>query len=490
MLDGERMTHTKIPHLAGFMVTDNSRAKAQLKYQLRLLEVQFKALITSSRGKSHGTELSSLCEQLALGYMDYLKLINESDISITELAHNQSPNQEPEQYHLILNTQQQLANSIAREEKARFVMQLATLYYHFKRIDADFSPIQDTNDFSLIKKLNYFLQQNVIDKWLFALVDFWNHYEATIPNLANLFSHVSVSVKQTAMHFFSNDQLVSLINAIFFYKLYPDKLFSELIHPEKLVSIRTRLGLIHHFIELIQQHLYYFAHPDELKSEIDYLFHGEDLPQGINIAVQDDCREIIQNAVKLVHVKSTPENEHKVTLERLHDLARAYKFWFNPNRLIDAVMVLQQRLVKPSSVPNEMTFQQEMIVLYQQLTTNECLDLYGYFTNNDTRYLIYTLYSIIKGHPLEWLPSLNEVEKRTIEYVFDALKVVMESLRLELKNRQINTEPYIYDLEKNHVHPGKRNRDAVFRILVIYGGDIKLSHNNLDELFQFLESSG
>lgn len=153
------------------------------------------------------------------------------------------------------------------------------------------------------------------------------------------------------------------------------------------------------------------------------------------IEVNEVYRDIIQLAVKNLRVQFTPENNEKVTLERLHDLGRAYKFWFNPNRLIDAVMVLQQRLVTESISQEEdlETFHQEMLVLYRQLTTTECLDLYGYFANNDSRYLLYTLYSINNGYSLDWLPSLNSSERNAIARVYQALKCVMEALRVELK---------------------------------------------------------
>ena len=63
----------------------------------------------------------------------------------------------------------------------------------------------------------------------------------------------------------------------------------------------------------------------------------------------------------------------------------------------------------------------------------------------------------------------------------------MDALREELKIRHATTEPYFYDLEKEQLQIGQRNRDAVFRIIAIYGGEA-LPHNaTVEELFNIIE---
>jgi hypothetical protein len=188
-------------------------------------------------------------------------------------------------------------------------------------------------------------------------------------------------------------------------------------------------------------------------------------------------------------VQFTAESEEQITLERLYDLGRAYKFWFNPNRLIDAVMVLQQRLInnKEHAENKILEFHQHMLILYRQLTTTACLDLYGYFANKDSRYLLYTLYTIAQGGPIDWLHSLSSVEKNAIKRVFQALQCVMETLRTELKNRHVTTEPYVYDLAKQQLHTGRRNREAVYRLLAIYGRETITMSASLEKLFNFVE---
>lgn len=339
--------------------------------------------------------------------------------------------------------------------------------------------------------LTQLLNERNLSLWLTSLVNFWNKNTAQPKELSVHFRDWQPDQQQSALHFFSTPALVDLVNAIFFYKLFPDKLFNEFMHPEKLVSVRMRLGLIHRFIEMLQQQLYSSALQQGLSIGIDYLFHGDELPQGIMIEVNDDFREIIQSAIKKLKLPYSPENEVQDTLERLHDLGLAYRFWFNPNRLIDAVMVLEQRLVKnrTSGEHNLTEFEQEMVLLYGQLTTTECLNLYGYFANNDSRYLLYTLLSIKEGQANDWLPVLQPREKKAIASVFNALRCVMEALREALKNRHVTTEPFVYDLAKECVKAGRRNRDAVFRILAIYTQETVTHSDRIEKLLSEMEDT-
>ena len=64
------------------------------------------------------------------------------------------------------------------------------------------------------------------------------------------------------------------------------------------------------------------------------------------------------------------------------------------------MLVLQKRLVKLKNTKeyNLLMLQQKMTILYSQLTTIECLNLYGYFSNAYSRYLLYILFGITQGH--------------------------------------------------------------------------------------------
>lgn len=255
-----------------------------------------------------------------------------------------------------------------------------------------------------------------------------------------------------------------------------------------MISVRMRLGVLHYYIELIQQQLYTVALQSGLMPGVDYFLHDEELPQGVMIETQEEFKLMIQTAIKKLKM-NVGANKRQVTLECLHDLGRAYKLWFNPSRLIDAVMVLQQNLISESleQEPQDEFFLQKMVALYGHLTTTECLDLYGYFTNHDSRYLLYTFYAITQDHMFDWLPLLNDEEKTTATKVFSAMRDTMEALRIELKNRHVLTEPYIYML----VRPGKqirhRNRDAVCRAITVYKNKNVAFIYTLEQLFQSME---
>lgn len=481
------------PTLSNWFVTDNYRAKAQIKYKLKHLENRLGKCFDQQEGDICPVkDIHLLCMILSNKYWDYLKLIDaHSKFKHLELPEVLNEISWLDAYSRIETLKQKLSKVVDSLEEVQVIVEISLLYKHIaKSIESkDFSGKINDSVEEYIDEFKQLFKKEKLRLWLSKLVDIWNQKSILFKEPAKLFRSWTIEEQSEALEFFSESELVNLVNAIFFYKLYPDKLFNELIHPEKLVSVSMRLGFLHEFIEVLQRQLHSNAHQYGLNPGIDFLFHGDELPQGIMIEVNEVYREIIQLAVKNLKVSCTPENNEKVTLERLHDLGRAYKFWFNPNRLIDAVMVLQQRLVTEGKSHEEdlAKFHQEMLILYRQLTTTECLDLYGYFANNDSRYLLYTLYSIINGYSLDWLPSLNETEKKAIDRVYNALKCVMEALRVELKNRCVTTEPCAYDLGKKHVQVGRRNREAVFRIIAIYGCETITVSDTLEKLFSFIE---
>ncbi len=479
------------PNLLHWLIKEEYQTLAEIKYEQRQLESRLNKYLQHEKGQAlFSSEVNTLCDALSQKYIDYLQLIDSTlTRECIELSEPDRTLNWQQQYFLILHLKQQLYKTTNHQEECKIIKEIASLYYHFNRL-IHTSHISSNKIGEHSETLKKIFRKDNLQMWLISIVDFYNEYNTQEAGLSSLFHDWSAQQLQLALDFFSAPKLVDLVNALFFYKLYPDKLFKELIHPEKLVSVRTRIGLLHHHIELLEQQLYNVALQHGLKPEVDYLFHGDELPQGIIIEVDEEFRELIQLAIKSVKISYTHESEEQVTLERLHDLGLAYKFWFNPNRLIDAVMVLQQRLVKGDiSEENKLSvFLQKMVLLYGQLTTTECLDLYGYFANNDSRYLLYTLIAIDKGQLLEWLPPLSQSEKNAIAQVLHALQCVMDALRDELKLRHVTTDPYGYDLEKTHFHTGRRNRDAVFRIIAIYGSETITTNNKVEELFSFIEN--
>ncbi|MCW8408755.1 hypothetical protein OQJ13_07195 [Legionella sp. PATHC035] len=327
--------------------------------------------------------------------------------------------------------------------------------------------------------------------WMEGLVDFLNKNNEVPVTWAALLHQWSVEQLHVVLDYFSNPQFAALVNAIFFYKFHPDKLFTEVIHPEKLISVQMRLGVLHHYIELIQQQLYRVALKNDLTPAVDYFLHNEEPPQGIFIEIHEEHRQLIQAAVKKLRINVSLSQEKPEAGDWLYNLMRAYKFSFNPNRLIDAVMMLQQSLLSEviEHEQRSVIFREKMVILYHQRSSAECLDLYGYFANEDTRCLLNTFYKFVQGSTFDWLPILNTEERITVLNVFDALSCVLEALRIELKNRNLLAAPYRYDLANPNIDVSESNRNAVFRVLSIYQQLKVIPDNVIEQLFQSIECS-
>lgn len=495
MLEEVNMTR-KTSHLSNWFVTDDNRIKAQIKNELKHLDCIFNKCMEEFLSDYHSSpdELNALCDSIIHKYLYYLNLLgghlndqtlsNVLPITLTQWPHHQT---------MLTQLKDQLFKSLPFEEERDVIVKIISVYYQCKKslypelttgID-----LSETND--ALTYLKEILQTTEVESCLSALVDCWNQRSLGTVELSVFFRNWSNVELEEAIKLSIHEDWIDLINAIFFYKLYPEKLFDELIHPEKLVSVTTRLSILHQFVELLHHELNNAANQHGLTPGIDYFFHGDELPQGIMIDVKTKDRELIQNAIKRLRVTFTLENEALVTLDILHDIGRAYKFWFNPNRLIDAVMVLQQRLVKYKvSVEEDLrAFKLEMVKLYHQLTTTECMDLYGYFANDDSRFLIYSLHTILEKKSLDWLPALTENQSNAILQVYQALNCVMEALRDELKCRHVSTEPYAYDLSAIYTRAGRRNREAVFRIIAVYGTEPPKISDHLEKLFNTIEDA-
>ncbi|MCW8387140.1 hypothetical protein OQJ15_12590 [Fluoribacter dumoffii] len=355
------------------------------------------------------------------------------------------------------------------------------------RLTALISP-GETHRYS--KELQQLFYERNFNLWLEGFINYWNNNELLYNELKTLFQEWDSVHLQAALDYFSNREFAALVNAIFFYKYHPDKLFSEGIHPEKLISVQARLEVIHHALELMQQQLYAAAFQKGLIPGLDYLLHDEELLAGITIEPYEEWRILIQTALKKLKTNASAIHLKHRAIDCLYDLKWAYKFCFNPNRLIDAVMLLQQHLLADRSRHEHLIiFQEKMVDLYAQLTTTECLDLYGYFANKDTCSLLYIFLKLSQGDSFEELPPLGNEERAAITNVGDALCCVLESLRIELTRRHLRAEAYKYDLEKPDIKFAPHHRDAVLRVIHIYKHAHETPDHIMEQLFQPLETS-
>lgn len=316
----------------------------------------------------------------------------------------------------------------------------------------------------------------------------------SIVNLANLhdirpileFSYFGDNEIKALSKVCRNAEFIYLTQAIFFYKVYPEKLFNEKLSAEKLMSVKSRLNLLYEFIELFYKALVDIINERRLTKLPDELLHN-DLPKGIKINCTQEQRGAIQEALKFGKVRYFAE-EHNIEMTYYaNNILRAYKYWFNPCRLIDAVMILHYKLTNHNFNMNT-TFEQGVADFYKLQSTADCLDLYGYFANNDTCYLMRTMLALQCNIQCCWI-ELTESKLLAIKKVYESLEIVMHAVRSELLTRHIQTEPYRRDFpRKDIIRPGKRNRDAIIRVTELYDNKEFKENTKITKLFNLLEN--
>ncbi len=473
--------------LEGLLLTETVRTKAKLKYELRTLENTLDQIIkTKKLPLSCPNKLANLCHLLSNKYLDYLRLMDVS-ISPSFFMTLEIDKRTPwlEHYQLLLQLKKQLTVATLEEEK-EILIDIASLYFYIEHASIEEPPQQKVPSRAKHDSIYELFRSGDIKLWFIGLINFWSLYSSENSEPCINFQEWTIQQQQYALDFFASAECTHLINALFFYKLFPEQLEGNSLHPEKLISLHRKLELLHHYLSLLRQQLYRAAIQHGLKPEVDFLFHSNELPPGIKFEIHPSYQGLIQEAVKQLKTPCKSTASKLSGIYPIHDLFTAYKFWFNPSRLIDTVMVLRQTLASE----DKSVFYQEMVSLYHQLSTTECLDLYGYFSNKDTRYLFYTLSLILNASDLsEWLPPLKDREKETIQEGFHTLQIVMEALRTELKNRAIHTDSYQYELPKKVIEIRKRNRQAVLRLIEIYSAKAEHNNLNLEQLFMDMDES-
>jgi hypothetical protein len=300
---------------------------------------------------------------------------------------------------------------------------------------------------------------------------------------------IPIKVIEQLMSRLSQTNHLDMNHAIFFYKLHPERLFKDKLHPEKLISVKTRLMQLYNLIETFHMGLATTLVQKGYAEPQDFLFHGDVLPKGIDIKVDLACRKSIVSAIKLWALPIVGIDDQSC-IHQLQEIFRAYKYWFNPSRLIDVIMNLQEKPMKqnPGMLPSD-ALGKHMLNVFKSLSTSECLDLYGYFSNKDTNYLMKTLLLAQREQEISWLPKLDSSKKRALRRVYEALSCVMNVLCILLNERNIETQPYEHYLEDDkQLTPGRRNRQAVIRVIELYQHDDSQYNDKIDDLFKKLES--
>ena len=463
-------------------ISNKDNAKALIKYEIRQLEGRLQRCFLRADILSNTEDVVTICISLAQFYSRLLEMTPSAGSYKEIIIESKATSSEwGACYTQIQILKQRLTGNRSLEKELQILKAIQEAYQKISQRAFAARPtcIEEPSFEFVIKPLS---SAQTPEEWINALFDLShsNHMNLKLAEMSSL-SHEEL---WTLAQPFKDEAFLQITNAIFYYKLHPEKLFKDSLHPEKLMSIKNKLSLFYEYIEKLRSNLSQSFTQNGLPSFPDYLFHSEELPQGIEIPVDENCYEIIKKMVNSWRVQTVPFQQ-PVIINYLYDFFSAYKFWFNPNRLIDTAMILHQEFLQEF-----VSFQQQINLCFRQFTTTECLDLYGYFSNKDSCYLMRTLLAIKRGMPLSWLPSINPEEKAAICTVYEALECIMECLRNELSTRHINTDPYIRDVLSKEITPRTRNRNAVLRIMVLYRKECRHAPNDvMEKLFAEVETS-
>ncbi|MGQ3889773.1 hypothetical protein ACQUW5_12175 [Legionella sp. CNM-1927-20] len=471
-----------------WLFDDVYQAKASIKYDIKQTEIRFQKEIMQSWQDTPLQRQSALEFSIALIklYSELLAILKaDTAVKITKVSFAYE-NDLMNCYLRIQQLRQKLLGIFSLQEEAALISELLFFYRNLKSLLIE--PIEIVKDNSLPKSvyLKKLIQANTTEDWLLALVGFANEIGGDIicfqNHLSNLTKDELLILDQKLM----KQDFIALNNSIFFFKINPSYLYTEAIHPEKLISIKTRLKFLYNLIELLQYFSSQLLKQRGLKAEYDYLFHGDEIPSGINIDVNSKDQDLIIKALKLWRL-----NYANLRIDssesQLGEIFRAYKFWFNPISLIDSIMNFYAKVTSNKThIDGRKLFLKQLNLFYHQLTTTECLNLYGYFSNKDTNYLMRTLIATYKGQNLLSKP-LSNFEKEAVLNVYMILYTVMDTLREELKNRHIVTAAYNHKINDKVLTPGRRNLQALQRILDIYCDHPLKESSCLEELFSKLE---
>ncbi|WP_051555160.1 hypothetical protein [Legionella fairfieldensis] len=475
-----------------WLVDDIYHVKALIRYEIKQWEMQLKKVISNRKTvQLKAQEVAKYCAELVLLYENFQTLLEEllleEELPSTDYYSENTP---ARCYVKIQRLKQQLYCSWALKDEFIIVHKLKNYYQHLgtqleliHKQSASHS-IQSSVNPGLKALLNVHSPAELLPAFVTFANEVGGDSITSLPVLAQLNDDNLLLL----VNLFNQQRFLIYINSLFFYKLNPQQLFQQSLHPEKFVSVRRRLCTLYYFIETIHQTIMQQARQRGISEGYDYLFHGDELPPGVIIEVENEIRDLIITTIKTWRAQILISSDELINKNKLYDLFRAYKFWFNPNRLIDTVIILKRCLLNEKTGNDMEELSRQMQALYQQLSTTECLDLYGYFANKDSCYLMDTLAAAAQGRAIAALTPLNQTDRHTIGQIYRTLDCVMEALRAELANRHIVTVPYRQNVGEKAIKPGRRNLNAVLRIIELYG-DQKIYKKNqtLEQLFKEIE---
>lgn len=473
---------------------ESRQSKARLKTRFQSLGSQLLQCLLSSNCQ----DASSLNNQLndinviIIAYQDYLMYIApetrgrviERNDSLADLhqigsyisAHSQQLNTETSPHRIT----QEVMKIISAYKQLHYLIDKHTLTAHQSSSTSAAIP----QDYLI------FCARQDIKQFLTNLVYLHNKYSNdALSFIQDMFAKYPQTLENWQL-IFTDSEFLKLFNAIFYFKACPDQLFEMDQRPDQILSASTRLAQLYALIEQLQVLVMNKLSKQQSHVINDLLLHGDEIPPGIIIQPEPYHQQIIGDSVKLFQIKSAVINDEKIVQTKSYDLLRAYKIWFNPSRLVDAVMVLQQNLQNSNIMMafDSLSFKENMKTILKHFKSTDCTDLYAYLMNKDSLHLLRLLKQVSQSPFIEWAPKFDEYARRAVFRVFIALTMIIEAVREELATRGMMTEISHIDYEKPVRNPGRRKREAIKRIINLYGVKPIDNLSAIEDLFQMIET--
>ncbi|RMX17964.1 hypothetical protein EAS68_10040 [Legionella jordanis] len=469
-----------------FLVNNHARIKARLKYEIKFLENRLhKAMGDGKHVRLKTQDAAQLSSALAIKYSELASLL-QVDVKIKPKGDLRVLENNPSRYYVVIQTlKQQLSRNLSLSEELMIIHKLENYYKYLQQQLNGLQPQSiEISQRSLTGKLKAILNVNGSVEWLHAIVDLANDVGENLISCFGLISQLNQQELLGLAQYYEKSDVIFLIASLFYYKQQPHKLFKQTLHPEKLASVKNRLFMLYQFIESLHENLFHHLKQQGIAIH-DYLFHEEEMPAGIKIEAEQNANVII-SALKEWRLMSHAQSDEIFLANKINDLFRCYKFWFNPNRLIDTAMTLNQLSLKHTNgqAGNFNKFCLFMQELFQRLSTTDCLDLYGYFSNKDSSYLMQILSALLHDEQVISIPTPNQQQKYALERVYKTLATIMEALREELGRRYVLTEAYHHIHERKPLKPGHRNLNAIIHIMNLYCDSAVLENKTIEALFK------
>jgi len=458
------------------LLTIHSYTKARLRWDIKGLERRLVSLMTDI--SSEPRLCLEVLEQLMVAYQ---RLYAKTSLPAQEVP--RPPSMMLRDFPLILQARAQTLRSEYHGEKKS----LALAAYWQCLLDIRYCLNQEAfgqSNRPFSYHTSMFAPDHNIERWFLWLSDLIRLHRNS-PRWTHSFCQTlsNDELKTIALSFHSL-QYSSIVNSLFYYKIHPETLLDTLPAAEQLLRMKHQLCDLHTHIEDLF-HAIAQRSWEQLSLKIaDYLYHGDELPYGIHVQPLQTHKLIIEKALE-VYPSSIDTQAAPVLDNPVQDILRAYKFWFNPTRLIDAII----NLSIPSLSDKETSEEDSFIHQIQALSTSECLDFYGYLSNKDTQYFLRSLHMGSLDRSLPTLPNRSAEERAAIAALYEKVRQLITYVRETLDNRNITLDAYP-DIEGNvdSFDPGKRNQKAIQHIITHYVSPVRRRQSSVDDLLCEMEA--